>query len=59
MKNVICKLLGHKYFFDYASIYSPSTCARCGDKRAPKYKKDDHPKIKPSFTMEAQDDFIV
>ncbi len=32
MKNIICKILGHKYKYNFVTFPSKCTCKRCGTK---------------------------
>lgn len=32
MKNLVCKIIGHKYKYNFVSFPSKCSCTRCGDK---------------------------
>lgn len=32
MKKLICKIIGHKYKYNFVSFPSKCSCTRCGDK---------------------------
>jgi hypothetical protein len=51
--NILCKIFGHKMYFDTCDIGGPSTCKRCGHKEpAIVWTRIPMPEVKPPPFLE-------